>query len=114
MSEVNLSERCKHGVAIRLKDCEKCQDKGYWMGKAYDLELQLAEREAELAKTDGEKFTERDRTITELSKENRSLEAVVDRYRKALENIRDKDYRGNRCSCSGIAKKTLAEGKKCS
>ena len=37
------------------------------------------------------------------------LLADVERLRKALERIREWDYRGNRCSCGNIARAALEE-----
>ena len=37
------------------------------------------------------------------------LEAKNARLRRALEEIRDKDYRGNSCSCSTVAYRALLD-----
>ena len=47
--------------------------------------------------------------IMDLIAENRKLQAKLDVAIKGLERVRDQDYRGNRCSCSNIAFKTLSD-----
>lgn len=54
-----------------------------------------------------EHLYEEDARITEDDYNLIEARAEVERLRAALEKIRDRDYRGNRCQCSDIARTAL-------
>lgn len=89
---MKLGEVCIHGSLRR--SCETCE-----IADERDAQAKEIER---LKATDGEKFTERDRTIAEISKENKQLEekltflsgqtnfcAQCEAYAKEIERLKE-------------------------
>lgn len=52
-------------------------------------------------------YKQAEKKILELLELNKQLNFKLDKYKKALENIKSMDYRGNRCSCYFLAKEIL-------